>query len=244
MNHSLSHAPGGHDREEPPRYGVRVPPAASEGPGISSAGRGRTGAAGSGRPRNAAAESPEARSAASSRAARRMGRGLSFTAILLGALVGLGLTAIGVTAGWLVGVVLVFAGILGYVLVQSRALPMFRDPLVPPLRARSTLWLIPSALLLLGCAGIGATFFVDPLLGDSVPPDLLDDYALAFVVGGLTMVVGAGLGFGLVAMALFTRPDDDDSPLRPTDYAERTRHRDRRTPRNYYDSDWIRHGPR
>lgn len=242
MNHSLSDTPHGHDREEPPRYGVRVPPAASGGPGTSSAGRGGSGSGGSVRSGAAAAASPEARSAAS-RAARRMGRGLSFTAILLGALVGLGLTAIGVAAGWLVGVVLVFAGILGYVLVQSRALPMFRDPLVPALRARSKLWLIPAALLLLGCAGIGAAFFVDPVLGDSVPADLLDDYALAFVVGGLTMVIGAGLGFGLVAMALFTRPDDDDSPLRPTDYAEHTRQRDRHPTRNYYDSDWIRHGP-
>lgn len=235
MNHSLSDTPHGHDREEPPRYGVRVPAAASGGPGSARA----TGPAPRG---DATVASPEARSAAS-RAARRMGRGLSFTVILLGALVGVGLTAIGLAAGWLVGIVLVFAGILGYILVQSRALPMFRDPLVPPLRARSRLWLIPSALLLLGCAGIGAAFLVAPVLGGSVPAELLDDYALAFVVGGLTMVVGAGLGFGLVAMALFTRPDDDDSPLRPTDYAERTRHRDRRTTRNYYDSDWIRHGP-
>ncbi len=72
----------------------------------------------------------------------------------------------------------------------------------------------------------------------------MDDYILAFIVAGMTMVVGSGLGFGLVAMAVLTRPDDDDSPLRPTDYAERARERDRDARPSYYDSDWIRHGPR
>lgn len=240
MNSLSSTPPQGDDPGgQPPQYGVRIPrasvPDARARP--TSPDPGASGAAGSG-----AAASPEAQST-SSRAARRMGRGLSFTTILLGALAGLGLTAIGVTAGWLVGLVLVSAGVLGYVLVQSRTLPMFRDPLVPALRVRSKLWLIPTALLLIGCAGIGAAFLVAPVLGASLPADLVDDYVLAFVVGGLTMLVGAGLGFGLVAMALFTQPDDDDSPLRPTGYAERTRRRDGGRTLNYYDSDWIRHGP-
>ena len=60
----------------------------------------------------------------------------------------------------------------------------------------------------------------------------------------MTMVVGAGLGFGLVATARFTRPDDDDSPLRPTDYADRLRERERGTGGTHYDSDWIKRDPR
>lgn len=194
-------------------------------------------------PRPAASPSAESR-AASSRAARRMGRGLSFTVVLLGLLVGLGLIAQGVWLGWVIGAVLTVAGVAGYALVQTRALPIFRDPTRPVRRAWSKLWLIPAALLLLGLGCIATAFVVPSWLGPSVPADLLDDYVLAFIVSGMTMIVGAGLGFGLVATSRLTRPDHDDSPLRPTDYAERLRDRDRRDGRNYYDSDWIRHDPR
>ena len=46
----------------------------------------------------------------------------------------------------------------------------------------------------------------------------------------------------VVAMASFTPVDDDDSPLRPTGYAERLR-RPARGPVDHYDSEWI-HGRR
>ncbi|WHF21974.1 hypothetical protein QJS66_17650 [Kocuria rhizophila] len=65
-------------------------------------------------------------------------------------------------------------------------------------------------------------FVVPSWLGPSVPADLLDKLVLALVVGGMTMVVGAGLGLGLVATTR-SPADDDDSPLRPTDYADRLR---------------------
>ena len=217
-------------------------PASPPAPG-SPAGRSTSAGSGPGTSPSAASPSAESRSAAS-RAARRMGRGLSFTLVLLGLLVGLGLIAQGLWIGWIIGAVLTVAGVAGYALVQTRALPVFRDPTEPVRRAWSKLWLIPAALLLLGLGCIATAFVVPSWLGPSVPADLLDDYVLAFIVGGMTMIVGAGLGFGLVATSRLTRPDDDDSPLRPTDYAERLRDRDRRDGRNYYDSDWIRHDPR
>lgn len=173
-----------------------------------------------------------------------MGRGLSFTVIMLGVLAGLALVAMDVWFGWVVGTVLVVLGALGYALVQTRALPVLQEPGEPERRSWSKLWLIPAVLLLPGFACLGMAFVVPSWLGPTVPADLLDDYVLAFIVGGMTMIVGAGLGFGLVATARFTRPDDDDSPLRPTDYAERLRERERPEGGDYYDSDWIRRDPR
>lgn len=218
--------PRPHETERP-RYGVRLP-----------------GNETSTHPAAPPPETPSQYRQVSPRAARRMGRGLSFTVILLGALVGLGLMAIGFAEGWLVGASLALLGALGYFMVQFQILALFRDPDAVAIRRRSKLWLIPGALLVIGLLVIGASFLVEPVMGRSIPEDLVDDYILAFIVAGMTMVVGSGLGFGLVAMAVLTRPDDDDSPLRPTDYAERARERDRDARPSYYDSDWIRHGPR
>ncbi|MEX5266170.1 hypothetical protein [Kocuria sp. CPCC 204721] len=233
---------GSADRDTQSASGGTTAPGSAASPGSPTAAP-STGSPSAATPRLAASPSAEAR-AASSRAARRMGRGLSFTVVLLGLLVGLGLIAQGAWLGWVIGAVLTVAGVAGYALVQTRALPIFRDPTQPVRRAWSKLWLIPAALLLLGLGCIATAFVVPSWLGSSVPADLLDDYILAFIVGGMTMIVGAGLGFGLVATSRLTRPDDDDSPLRPTDYAERLRDRDRRDEGNYYDSDWIRHDPR
>lgn len=173
-----------------------------------------------------------------------MGRGLSFTVILLGVLVGLGLTATGVAHGWIVGLVLALLGIAGYACVQLQVLPALRDPDAVPVRSWSKLWFIPAVMLLLGLGCVAVSFLVTPALEETVAPDLVDDYVLVFLVAGMTLLVGAGLGFGIVATAVLTQPDPDDSPLRPTDYAQRTRSRERGRPRTYYDSDWIRHGPR
>ncbi|RKQ34870.1 hypothetical protein [Kocuria tytonis] len=241
------HAPGGSRSDTPPRYGIRTGSAApgdaarSGAPTTSPAEPPRDGHRPG--PAGTDARSPEARTAAT-RAARRMGRGLSFTVVMMGFLVGLALVAMDLPVGWVIGAALVLLGVLGFATVQTRALPVFQDPEEPQRRPWSKLWLIPAALLLLGLGCLGTAFVVPAWLGPSVPADLLDDYVLAFIVGGMTMVVGAGLGFGLVATSRFTRPDDDDSPLRPTDYAERVGRRERRDAEGYYDSDWIRRDPR
>ena len=247
-------APAAGDRDRP-QYGIRLEPdsrnptrsAQTRGPGApgsTSSDADRTPSrAHRTMPPATGAAGPEDR-AAVARAARRMGRGLSFTLIMLGLLTGLALVAMDMWFGWVVGAALAVLGVLGYVLVQTRALPVLRGPDVPERRSWSKLWLIPAALLVPGLACVGVAFVVPSWLGPSVPPELLDDYVLAFIVGGMTMIVGAGLGFGLVATARFTRPDDDDSPLRPTDYAQRLRERDRAEGPPHYDSDWIRRDPR
>lgn len=181
----------------------------------------------------AAAPAPRA----SPRATRRMARGLSFTLVMLGVLLGAGLAALGVPWGWAAGTLLAAPGAVGFVAVQAQLHPALRDPSAPPLRSRSRLWLIPAALLLLGCVPLAGVFAVEPVLGGTARAELVDDYVGVLVVCGMCLVVAAGLGFGLVAMASFTLPDDDDSPLRPTGYAHRLQRPD---PREHYDPEWIR----
>lgn len=249
MNSTSNPSENSRDRDaERPEYGVRVPRADAAGtPEPTQSARPARPARSSRLPERRD-ESTNTQRAVSPKAARRMGRGLSFTVILLGALVGLGLMAIGFSEGWIVGATLALLGVVGYVMVQFQIIPLFRDPDAVAIHSRSKLWLIPGFLLLIGLLGIGGSFLVEPIMGSSIPEGLVDDYILAFIVAGMTMVVGSVLGFGLVAMAMLTRPDDDDSPLRPTDYAEQARQRDRQRDRdkrpNYYDSDWIRRGPR
>lgn len=200
-----------------PEYGQRLPPQhAPSGP----APRGARGPA------------------ATPRAARRMARGLSFTLVMLGLLIGGGLTALGSAWGWVAGALLLLPGLVGFVVVQAQLHPALRDASVPPLRSRSRLWLVPSALLLLGALLLAGALGAQPLLAGTSRAHLVEEYVSVLVVSGMTLVVAAGLGFGLVAMASFTPVDDDDSPLRPTGYAERLR-RPVHGPGDHYDSEWI-----
>ncbi|MDN5699266.1 MAG: hypothetical protein L0G85_02975, partial [Kocuria sp.] len=98
---------------ERPQYGVRVPRSESHSPTASA-------------PPTAPSAVPDQQASVSPKAARRMGRGLSFTVILLGALVGLGLMVIGFSEGWIVGATLALLGVLGYVMVQFQIIPLFR----------------------------------------------------------------------------------------------------------------------
>lgn len=177
----------------------------------------------------------------SPRAARRMARGLSFTSVLLGLLLGAGLSALGLAWGWAVGALLVLPGIAGFAAVQAQLHPALRDDSAPPLRSRSKLWLIPATLLLGGVAVLGAVFAVEPVLAGTPRAELVGEYVSVLVVSGTTLVVAAALAAGLVATASLTPRDDDDSPLRPTGYAERAR---RRAVPEHYDSDWIHRRPR
>ncbi|MFI7743811.1 hypothetical protein [Kocuria rhizosphaericola] len=200
-----------------PEYGQRLPPQHAPPGGPPGAGRGST---------------------ASPRAARRMARGLSFTFVMLGLLIGGGLTALSSAWGWAAGALLVLPGLVGFAVVQGQLHPALRDASVPPLRSRSRLWLVPSALLLLGALLLAGVLGVQSALAGTARAHLVDEYVSVLVVSGMTLVVAAGLGFALVAMASFTPVDDDDSPLRPTGYAEGLR-RPAREPRDHYDSDWI-----
>lgn len=189
-------------------------------------------------PRAAPAPAPTV----SPRAARRMARGISFTLVLLGLLLGGGLAALGRPWGWAVGAVLVLPALVGFVGVQAQLHPALRDASVLPLRSRSRLWLIPAGLLLLGTIPLAGVFAVQPLLAGTARADLIGEYVSVLVVSGMTLVVASGLGFGLVAMTSFTPLDDDDSPLRPTGYAERLR-KPGHPSGDHYDSEWIHRRP-
>lgn len=172
------------------------------------------------------------------RAARRMARGISFTLVMLGLLLAMGLTAVGLDGGWAAGIPLVLLGVAGFVAVQAQLHPALRDPSAAPLHHRSKLWLAPAALLLLGLASVCGSLAVAPALEGTGRADQVAEWVSVLVVSGMTLVVASALGFGLVAMAALTPRDDDDSPLRPTGYAAQLRHG--RSPRGYYDSEWIR----
>ena len=178
------------------------------------------------------------RAPVSPRAARRMARGISFTLVMLGLLLAMGLTAVGLAWGWAAGIPPVLLGVAGFVAVQAQLHPALRDPSAAPLHHRSKLWLVPTALLVLGLASVGGTFAVAPALEGTARADQVAEWVSVLVVSGMTLVVASALGFGLVAMAALTPRDDDDSPLRPTGYAAQLRHG--RSPRGYYDSEWIR----
>ncbi|MCJ8505383.1 hypothetical protein MRU69_11020 [Kocuria flava] len=195
-----------------------------------------------------AAARPAAPRTTSPRAARRMVRGLSFTLVLLGLLLGAGLTAAGAGRWAAAGLPLVLAGAAGFTAVQTQLHPALRDPGTAPLRSRSKLWLIPAALLAAGAACLAAVFAVAPAPAGTPEAALAEQWVSVLVVSGATLVVAAGLGAGLVATTSFTRPDDDDSPLRPTGYAERLRRRPAPSAAELYDPGWVsrarRHGRR
>lgn len=203
-----------------PEFGQRLPPGEAAG-------------------RTAPRPSPHA--PAPPRAARRMARGLSFTLVLLGLLLTTGLTALGVDRAWAAGILPVLCGAAGFVAVQAQLHPSLRDPSAAPLRHRSKLWLVPSALLLLGAAALGGALTVEPALGGTPRADQVAEWVSVLVVSGMTLVTASALGFGLVAMASLTPRDDDDSPLRPTGYAEQARQR--RRGGDHYDSTWIHRRP-
>lgn len=179
---------------------------------------------------------------ASPRAARRMARGLSFTLVLLGVLTGSGLSSLGHPWGWAAGALLALPGAAGFAAVQAQLHPALRDVSAPPLRTCSKLWLIPSALLLVGLVPLGGAFAVESALEGTSRAALVGQYVGVLVVSGMTLVVAAALGFGLVATVSLTPPDDDDSPLRPTGYADRVR-RPGPGPLEHYDAEWIHRRP-
>lgn len=180
------------------------------------------------------------------RAARRMARGLSFTLVLLGVLLGTGLAALGHAWAWVAAVCLVLPGLVGFAGVQAQLHPALRDASARPLRSRSKLWLIPWSLLLLGLLPLAGTFTVEPALAGTPRADLVGQYVSVLVVSGMALVVAAVIGFALVATVSLTVRDDDDSPLRPTGYAGRS---PGGVLGSHYDSEWIRgvrrrpHGP-
>ncbi|WP_085529141.1 DUF2905 domain-containing protein [Kocuria massiliensis] len=175
---------------------------------------------------------------------RRMAAGLSLAAGLLGILLFFGLAASGHSRWALIGIAPVLVGAAGLVSVWWRLLPAFREPGGRPHRRPGARWFwIPIGMLLISVVFFVISYLIPGWLSgeDSVH---IRTHVLIWSELGFLLLLMASLSAGLVALRLWTTPDEDDAILRKTDYAERRRNQDRGQDPDHYDSDWIRgHGP-
>lgn len=220
--HDDSARPG---RGEEPRFGQRVPDEVWE-EFLAVERRERAGAS-----------SPEVDPSVRARALRRMVGGLSFALCMLGILVVVGLMALDAPWWSLLGALPLLAGFAGVIAVRWRIPRAFRDAEGPrrPRRANRWFWW-PVGLAVLGGAALAVSFSVPQIMAGAEPL-VQRSYVVLWSEIGLVLLLNSALMAGLIALALWTVPDEDDAILRSTDYAERLRNRGGG---NHYDSDWIR----
>lgn len=173
------------------------------------------------------------------RARRRAVHGISMALISLGILLAASLSMSGSTLLGALGLLPAMLGAAGFLAVSLGVTASLR---LPRQRRRGRgLWLIPGAILLLAVA-----FLVAAFLTDAASPEAGSPWTIVWLVSAATLVTFAGLGFGLVAAARLTVPDDDDQPLHRVDWAEEypqryTEGRERGRPGpDHYDPSWIR----
>lgn len=222
----------GHDPKEPtPAYGIR---AASPGPASARPSRGSTTPSASGFPRGGTRAS----------AYRRMAAGLSLAICMLGVLTVFGLEASGHSRWALVGIAPLLVGIAGLVSVWWRLLPVFRDPGGRRPRRTGARWFwIPVGMLVLSAVFFVVSYLIPGWLDDPDPVRTRTHVLMWSELGFLCLLM-ASLSAGLVALRMWTTPDEDDAILRQTDFAERKRRKERGGNPDLYDSDWMRgNGP-
>lgn len=173
------------------------------------------------------------------RARRRAVRGISLALISLGILLGASLGTTGEPLLGSLGLLPAILGGAGFLAVALGVPASLRLPAHERRRGRAV-WLAPTAVLGLAIAFLLAAFWTD-----AASPEAGSPWTIVWLVSAATLVTFAGLGFGLVAAARLTVPDDDDAPLRRVDwteeYPERFVGEDRRPPEaDGYDSAWIR----
>lgn len=189
-------------------------------------------------PPPAAAPPHRSADAGAIRARRRAVRGISLAMVSLGLLLAASLGRTGQTVLGALGLLPAVLGAAGFLAVSLGIPQGLRLPAREHRRGRA-LWLLPTAVLLLALAFLGAAFWTDGTAPESGSP-----WTIVWLVSAATLVTFAGLSFGLVAASRLTVQDDDDAPLRRVDWAEEypERFEDRR-PRpgdDGYDSAWIR----
>lgn len=216
---------------DPPQYGQRLPRDAARPP---------TG------PHRRTPQAAQPGPGALPKALRRMVAGISFAMCLLGVLIVTGLMALGAPFWSLVGAAPLLAGVGGLIAVRWRLLPSLRDadgPRVP--RTANRTFLIPAGIAMLGVGALVVSYF-GPGLVTSEEDGAVRTHVVLWVEIGLVLILLAALIAGLIALALWTVPDEDESILRRPDFAEdpgARRRRGRREPGgDFYDSDWFRGG--
>ncbi|WP_129656624.1 hypothetical protein [Rothia halotolerans] len=216
--------------EERPRFGQRLPHG-SDAPGPD--------------PRRGPPQPARPEPGAPPRAMRRMVAGISFAMCMLGVLVISGLMALGLPFWSLVGALPLLAGLGGLIAVHWRLAPSLRDaegPRVP--RTANRLFLVPAGIAMLGVGALVVSYF-GPGLVSSDEQGAVRTHVVLWVEIGLVLLLLAALIAGLIALALWTVPDEDDSILRRPDFADdppRRRRDQRRGGEDHYDSDWFRGG--
>lgn len=223
--------------EEPPAYGIRI-----NGPGGHHPDHQTSGSRGpmAGADNGSATPHP-IRPRAS--AYRRMVGGLSFASCMLGILVVFGLAAAAHPRWAILGALPLVVGAAGLISVRWRLVPVFRDHEGRRQSRRGTRWFWLPA----GMVALSIVFFV---IGYMVPhwmhgsnDVLVRNHVVMWTELGFLFLLMASLAAGLVALGLWSTPDDDDAILRRTDYAERDRKKRGGSTGDLYDSDWIQgHG--
>ncbi|MEH0108670.1 hypothetical protein V6N00_02935 [Tersicoccus sp. MR15.9] len=170
---------------------------------------------------------------------RRMARGLSFSALVLGLLLGTGGLTVGGTAGVVLVVVaalLAVVGVTGYVLVNTGRLPRHAGPSEPS-RARTVLRTRPGriavVLAVLGLLLLVASTLMVPLAQATGAQETGTSLVLACLMFALALFIAAAIA---VTVAVLSEGRDDE----PGDggFGGHGPHRGPRTPVSY-DSDWI-----
>ncbi|WP_030015339.1 MULTISPECIES: hypothetical protein [Micrococcales] len=230
----MAHAhDAGHRSEEPtPAYGIRATPhgAASGRPGAEPTAPTAQGFARGGGTRASAY--------------RRMAAGLSLAVCMLGVLAVFGLAASGHSRWALTGIAPLLVGVAGLVSVWWRLLPAFRDAGGRRPRRTGARWFwVPIGMLVLSAVFFVVSYLIPGWLTDPDPVRIRTHVLMWSELGFLCLLM-ASLSAGLVALRMWTPPDEDDSILRQTDFAERKRQKDRGGDPDLYDSDWMRgNGP-
>lgn len=176
------------------------------------------------------------------RALRRLFFGISLALCLLGLLLFFGLAASGHPRWSAVGALPLLAGVGGGVAVLWRLPRSLREKDGPRVPRRAARWFwLPVGMALLGVGALVVSYLVPGLVqGGDV---WVRNVVVLWAEIGFTLLLMSSIVAGLVALALWTAPDDDETILRRTDYAERAREkgRTRRSGRaQHYDSDWVR----
>lgn len=177
------------------------------------------------------------------RARVRMATGLSFTLVLVGILLTLALAAsqLPLLAG--ASVVIAGLGLFGLVAVRRRLFAWLRVPgSPPPTRNKKARWFwLPHTIVIISVLCMVASFAVVPQFVTHLDELHQRAWSIFFAELGFFGLLVAALMYGLIALAAYSKHDDDERIMRPTDYAEQMLEKDlrKRSGDDFYDSDWI-----
>lgn len=180
----------------------------------------------------------------SSAAARvRMLTGLSFTGLLIGLLVAFTPLFLGHLWWSLPGLVLAVLALVVLLLTRRRYFRWLRPDGERPLPRPKSRWLwLPHILTGVGLLTAVAGSTVVPEIYAEVEGTMRRNYILLWQESGMFLILIGALAYGLIALSLYTQDDTDERVIRPTNYAEKQREKDKARGRrddDFYDSDWL-----